>query len=55
MKQLHITKFITSFLLAIAALDAMDTLTEDNMSCQVSSDVCNLALIYNEGYQYSLP
>ena len=55
MKQLNLTKFIASFLLAIAALDAKDPLMEDHMSSQVSSDVCNLSLIYNESYQYSLP
>ncbi len=41
------------FLLAIAALDAKDTLMEDHMSSQ--TDVCNLGRIYNESYQYSLP
>ena len=55
MKQQYLTKLIVSFLLAIPALDAKDTLMEDNMSSQVSNDVCNLSLMYNESYQYSLP
>ena len=55
MKQQYLNKFIASFLLAIATLDAKDTLMEDHMSSQVSSDVCNISLIYNESYQYSLP
>ena len=50
-----LVKFVASFLLAIVALDAKNTLTEDNMAGHVSSDVCNLNLIYNESYEYSLP
>jgi hypothetical protein len=46
---------LASLLLAHAVLDAKTVLIEDNMSIQSSSDVCNLSLIYNESYQYSLP
>lgn len=52
---MYVNKFITSVLLVSGVLEAKDPLMEDNMSSQVSSDVCNLSLIYNEGYQYSLP
>lgn len=55
MKLQYLTKIIVSFLLAIPALEAKDTLMEDNMSSEVSSDVCDLSLMYNESYQYSLP
>lgn len=55
MKQLYLTKLIAFFLLILTALEAKDTLMEDNMTSQVSTDVCNLSLIYNESYQYSLP
>lgn len=44
-----------SFLLFFGALEAKDTLMEDNMSSQFSGDVCDLNLIYNKNYQYSLP
>jgi hypothetical protein len=55
MRYLRVNKFITSVLLFFGALEAKDTLMEDNMSTQVSSNVCNLSLIYTESYQYSLP
>lgn len=43
-------------LLFITTLDASDTLIrEKNMSSTVNYDVCDLNLIYNERYQYSLP
>lgn len=54
-KKFYPTKFTASFLLAIAALDANYTLIEDKMLNPVSIDVCDLSLIYNESYQYSLP
>ena len=56
MKQLNLIKFIASFLLALTAVDAKDIFMEDNtMANPPSNDVCNLSLIYNESYRYSLP
>lgn len=55
MKHLYLNKFINTVLLVFGALEAKDTLIDDNTPSQVSIDVCNLSLIYNERYQYSLP
>lgn len=55
MKQLHLVKFIASILPAIAVLNAQHLLKENNMPPIVNTDICNLSLIYNENYRYSLP
>jgi hypothetical protein len=54
MKQQYLTKFIASSFLILGSLEAKDTSMEVNVN-QVNSSVCNLSLIYNESYQYSLP
>ncbi len=55
MNKLFFIKFIVSFLLVITALGAKNILMGNNMHSPVNNDVCNLSLIYNESFQYSLP
>lgn len=55
MKKFLLVKLIASFLIAIAILYAKNNFTESTMSEQISRDVCNSSLIYNETFQYSLP
>ena len=54
MKKRYFINCIASSLLTLASLEAQN-ISESTMSSQVNSDVCNLNLIYNDNYQYSLP
>lgn len=59
MKLLQPIKLITNAfvfsLLFLNILDAKSSIEEKEMSSTVNYDICNLNLIYNTNYQYSLP
>lgn len=55
MNQLYSTLFLTLFLFSLIVFDTKNTSMENHMASPAQIDVCNLAHLYNESYQYTLP